>query len=206
MRRAKHPPTLLLLLMLGACVTINIYFPEAAAEQAADRIIQDILGTPSPQERASRKTPNDQSFRQHEVKQVLQRTTRGVLNIVLTPAYAQQADLTISSPAIDKIRASMKARHPQLEPYYKSGAIGLTRNALVAVRDLKAIPLKERNPVKQWEAAENRDRNALYREIAIANGHPEWEDNIRQTFARRWVANARSGWWYQDSAGVWQQQ
>jgi hypothetical protein len=28
--------------MLGACVTINIYFPAAAAEQAADRIIEEV--------------------------------------------------------------------------------------------------------------------------------------------------------------------
>ncbi|ABE50121.1 hypothetical protein [Methylobacillus flagellatus] len=30
------------LLILTACVTINIYFPAAAAEKAADRIIDDV--------------------------------------------------------------------------------------------------------------------------------------------------------------------
>lgn len=29
-------------LTLGACVTINIYFPAAAAEQAADKIIDEV--------------------------------------------------------------------------------------------------------------------------------------------------------------------
>ena len=29
-------------LALSACVTINIYFPAAAAEKAADRIIEDV--------------------------------------------------------------------------------------------------------------------------------------------------------------------
>ena len=29
-------------LVMSACVTINIYFPEAAAEKAADRIIEDV--------------------------------------------------------------------------------------------------------------------------------------------------------------------
>ena len=29
-------------LVLPACVTINIYFPEAAAEKAADKIIEDV--------------------------------------------------------------------------------------------------------------------------------------------------------------------
>ncbi|SFP40532.1 hypothetical protein SAMN05216419_100257 [Nitrosomonas cryotolerans] len=29
-------------LILSACVTINIYFPAAAAEKAADRIIEEV--------------------------------------------------------------------------------------------------------------------------------------------------------------------
>ena len=32
----------LLALALGSCVTINIYFPAAAAERAADRIIDEV--------------------------------------------------------------------------------------------------------------------------------------------------------------------
>ncbi len=41
------------LLMQGACVTINIYFPAAAAEKAADRIIEEVYnlrreGAPAP--------------------------------------------------------------------------------------------------------------------------------------------------------------
>ena len=35
-------PPLLLAAGLSACVTINIYFPEAAAEKAADKIINDV--------------------------------------------------------------------------------------------------------------------------------------------------------------------
>lgn len=37
-------------LMLSACVTINIYFPAAAAEKAADKIIEEVWqGQPKPQ-------------------------------------------------------------------------------------------------------------------------------------------------------------
>ena len=32
------------LALSGGCITINIYFPAAAAEKAADRIIDDVLG------------------------------------------------------------------------------------------------------------------------------------------------------------------
>jgi hypothetical protein len=32
------------LLLLAACVTINIYFPAAEAEEAAEKIVKDVLG------------------------------------------------------------------------------------------------------------------------------------------------------------------
>ena len=51
-----------------------------------------------------------------------------------------------------------------------------------------------------------RDRQTLYAEIAKANGHPEWEGDIRKTFARRWVERgAKPGWYYQDAGGSWKQ-
>ena len=34
---------------LSACVTINIYFPAAAAEKAADKVIDEIWQTPAGQ-------------------------------------------------------------------------------------------------------------------------------------------------------------
>jgi hypothetical protein len=43
----------------------------------------------------------------------------------------------------------------------------------------------------------------MYREIARANGHPEWEEEIRATFAQRWVQKAAPGWWYQNQSGAW---
>jgi uncharacterized protein YdbL (DUF1318 family) len=54
-------------------------------------------------------------------------------------------------------------------------------------------------------ADDNRDRDAVYREIAVANGHAEWEDEIRATFAKQWVDSAHAGWWYQTTAGAWKQ-
>lgn len=38
----KSLSVLLLLAALSACVTINIYFPAAAAEKAADKIIDEV--------------------------------------------------------------------------------------------------------------------------------------------------------------------
>jgi len=38
---------------LSACVTINIYFPAAAAEKAADKIIEEVWQTQKPAHPAS---------------------------------------------------------------------------------------------------------------------------------------------------------
>jgi len=179
----------------AACVTINVYFPAAAAEQAADKIIEEVWGE------GAGKAASGQSSDAGGVMDGGARMARLLIDWLIPAAHAQQANLDISSPAIGKIEASMKARHAQLLPYYNSGAIGLTDNGLIAVRDAKAIPLAARKTVNQLVADDNRDRAALYREIAAANGHPEWQAQIQATFARRWIDLAQSGWYYQSGGG-----
>ncbi len=182
---------------LAACVTINVYFPAAAAEKAADRIIEDVWG-------GEAKDNEQSSIAVPAPGEVLLAATRAVLDLIVPPANAQ-ADIDISSPAIRKLTASMESRHGQLAKFYDSGAVGLTADGLVDIRDPNAAPLAERNAVRKLVADENSDRNALYREIASANGHPEWESDIRSTFAQRWIARARSGWWYRNAGGQWVQ-
>lgn len=121
--------------------------------------------------------------------------------LLTAPLALAAADLEINTPAISAIQASMKSHHVELRPYYDSGAIGLTRDGLVAVHDATLVPLAQRQNVNALVAAQNKDRNALYKEIANANGHPEWESEIRNTFAQRWIEKAKSGWWYQDASG-----
>ena len=38
-----------------------------------------------------------------------------------------------------------------------------------------------------------------------ANGHPEWEGDVRSTFAKVWAQEAPKGYWYQDAGGGWRQ-
>jgi hypothetical protein len=111
------------------------------------------------------------------------------------------ADLEANTPAINAIKQSMQTRHTQLATHYGSGAVGLTADGLVALRDAGAVPLAQRQAVNALVAAENKDRNALYAEIANANGHPEWQAEIRSTFAQRWIQRAQPGWWVQSGGG-----
>ena len=85
---------------------------------------------------------------------------------------------------------------------YASGAIGFATDGSIALRDASLLPLAQRGGASALVAAENADRNALYREIARANQHPEWEADIRITFAQRWIERAQAGWWVQ-RGGAW---
>ncbi len=185
-------------LALVACVTINVYFPAAAAEKAADRIIEDIWGA----DKAAAPESKEQSSLGAPAGGLMLAALRGTLDFVV-PAAQAQADIDVSSPAIRALTASMKARAADLAPFFDSGAVGLTSDGLVELRDVNSVPLADRTSARKLVAAENADRNALYTEIANANGHPEWESDIRSTFAQRWIANARAGWYYEKGSGDW---
>jgi uncharacterized protein len=118
-------------------------------------------------------------------------------------AAESQANLQIDTPAITALRASLRERHKQLAPLYTSGAVGLTRDGSIALRDANLVPLAQRAQVNALIAEGNQDRAALYREIARANGRPEWESEIRATFAQRWIDRAQPGWYYQNASGAW---
>lgn len=125
-----------------------------------------------------------------------------VLAATATSVVGGQGNLEIDSPAITALRSSMQQRHAQLAPLYASGIVGVAEDGGVALRDASGVPLAQRGQVNTLVAAENADRAALYREIARANGHPEWEADVRKTFAQRWVERAQDGWWVQ-RGGVW---
>lgn len=126
-----------------------------------------------------------------------------VVLFAFASAALAAADLEVNTPAISALQSSMQARHNKLAAYYASGAVGLTRDGNVAVRDASLAPLAERQNMTGSVADENRDRAALYREIARANNHPEWEAEVRGTFAQRWVDKAAGGWWVQNAGGAW---
>jgi uncharacterized protein len=126
-----------------------------------------------------------------------------MLTSLLAANFSQAAEpnLDVNSPAINAIKSSMTARHSQLLPHYVSGAVGITKDGFIAVKDATAVPLKDRGGINNLVSAENTDRAKLYKEIAAGNGHPEWEGDIRQTFAGRWIDKAQSGWFYQGAGG-----
>lgn len=197
-RPAARPAVWLSLsaLLLAACVTINVYFPAAEAERAADRIIDEVRGTSA--------ADGEDTTSRLPLEGMPARFAAALAEFLVPAAHAQgEPDFDASSPAKRALEQSLKQRFPELKPYYESGAIGLTARGTIEFRDRSLIPLNERNRVRQLVAEQNADWEALYREIARINGRPEWEDEIRDVFADRWIAKARSGWYYRDDSGEW---
>ena len=185
-------------LFLTACVTINIYFPAAAAEQVADEIIQDIQST-GPEQPQSKLVPQTHLS---EWQISFYTLVDQAISVLITSAHAE-ANLSVDSADIRRIQASMHNRFPELKGFYDKGVIGIKSDGLLTTKG--NISLKDRNKVNKLIKAENKDRNNLYQAIAKANKHPEWSEQIKSTFAKKWVSHAQSGWWYQTSKGSWKQ-
>ncbi|GAP64744.1 hypothetical protein MBSD_n0026 [Mizugakiibacter sediminis] len=185
--------------LLAGCVTINVYFPAAAAEKAAQQFVDKVIGPETQQNKPA-----------EPAKPAKPEGDKGggalgaLLDFVVPAAQAAEPDLNLKTPEIETIRARMAARFQgALQGFLDSGAVGFANDGSVAVRDATAAPLAQRAQLQPTVAAENADRDALYRAIAAANGHPEWESQIRKTFARTWVERAHAGWYYQDASGAW---
>ncbi|MEO7258007.1 MAG: YdbL family protein [Luteimonas sp.] len=182
-------------LVLTACVTINVYFPAAEAKEAAKEFVEKVINEDG---RDPEPKPDGGGMVRLDFDPLM------LLGIGTARAQSQP-DITIQTPAIQAIQARMESRFDsRLRAGFDSGALGFTRDGLVVVRDAGKLELKDRVAVNQAVADDNRDRKAVYREVAVANSHPEWESQIREVFAKQWIESARNGWWYQDGAG-WKQ-
>ena len=185
--------TLVIFLLISACVTVNIYFPAAAVQRAADEIVKETWGGPN-------STPE-----RFQPQSLLRFAPHRTLSFsLLSEAFAQEADINVSNPAIRGLRESIKRRSGAIKPYMDKGNAGIDQHGLLATRNTDGLNLKERAELQQLIEAENRDREALYVEIAKANNiPPEGVPKIKGIFARSWTEQAQPGWWVQDAQGNW---
>jgi uncharacterized protein YdbL (DUF1318 family) len=181
-----------MVLLVASCVTVNVYFPAAAVQKAADEIVEDITkDTAAPP--APKPGPTGQ------LKGYFRYFSLGPKE-----AHAQQVDIKVSTPAIRAIRDTMRGVFHQLKPYYEKGAVGENNNGFVELRDAGSLNLQERGMVTNLVQQQNKQRTALYKEIAAANKMgPESVSQIQRIFANSWRDKSRAGWWVQDDKGAW---
>jgi len=180
------------LLLTLACVTVNVYFPAAEVQNAADKIVDEIRGDVS--------TPSGSSAVPHE--SLLRRALRG-LPLGERHAYAA-ADIDITTPNIRALKDSMKKRFESLVPLYDEGVIGEKNDGYLEARSLDELDLKQKAEARKLIKDENSDREKLYLEIAEANNIPSnMVSDISKLFANSWRKDAKDGWWIQKDNGDW---
>ena len=134
-----------------------------------------------------------------------------VLALCAMPTHAaDNLDMKVTTPSIEKLRAALIAHSETLAPYKTKGAIGEGRDGLLAVRDLESagLSLLEKKKARELMAAENADRKALYREILLANGQSaDNEERVKAVMtlaAKEHADKAGSQDWVQDpNSGAW---
>lgn len=194
MKRKMRFFTMGLILFIAACVTVNIYFPAAAVQKAADEIVGDVRNI----EKKDEQKPEEKQ-KINKLFQELKRLSWGP-----SVAYAQ-IDIEVSTPAIRALKDSMKERFPQLKPFYDRGNIGESNMGLLETRDLTGLNLKEKADLSRLVELENKERKALYTEIMKANKFgPEVLPQIQKIFANSWREKSQSGWWIQKDSGEWE--
>ena len=196
-----------LALVLTACVTINVYFPAAEAKEAAKEFVEKVIGPDAVPATPAEPTPDKKPDGSGGGMASLLQRIDPLSLVGIGSAYAQgQPDISIKTPAIQAIQSRMASRFDaSLRKGFDSGALGFGKDGLIVLREPGALELKDRAGMQAAVADDNRDRKAVYHEVAVANGHPEWEAQIRDVFAKQWVDSARGGWWYQDKGGAWKQ-
>lgn len=179
-----------------ACVTVNIYFPAPEVRQAAEEIVDETWGpgvTPTP-------APGPHSAIAHR----LLLAAAGMLSP--REAVAADVDVNVTTAAIRALKDGMKRRAAELKPWLSKGNVGIDKNGMLVERDASGLDLATKAQVRRLVDAENKDREALYREIATANNFASNRlGDIRTIFAQTWKEKAERGWWIQDASGAWKQ-
>lgn len=173
-----------------ACVTVNIYFPEAQVKQAASAIESDI------QKQAAEKAG------QEAVKKIAALPRPAPFTLV--PAAFAQEETTVSNPAIRALKDQSATNLAALMPYFAAGNVGLTNMGLVEIRDEASLSLQAKGAARKLVKDDNDVRMKLYAEVAKAlNIEASQIEKIQKIFAESRIAAAPAGWWIQKDDGSW---
>src|SRR5690606_17316693 len=120
-------PMVAAMVLLTACVTINVHFPAVEAREAAREFVDDVIGRP-----ADADAQPDDLFAPGGMAVAPARRFDAWALLGIGTAHAQRPDITVSTPAIDGIRARMRERfRGALSAHFDSGVPGVGRDRQV---------------------------------------------------------------------------
>lgn len=195
LKKTARVLTFLSLLSFVACVTVNIYFPAAKVEKAAEDIVEDVYGTDTP-----KKQQNDD----HSALETFL--------VLISPATAHAGSVTESdieslnksNSAIRGLKHTIAEDHKQLLPYYTSGNIGINNQGYLEIISKEGLNIKDTAQLRRLVAKDNNTREQLYSEVAASMNIPGSEiDKVKKIFSGVWQKRAPAGWFIQDANGKW---
>ena len=173
------------IMLATACVTINIYFPEAEVQKTAEEIVDEV-----------RKS-------EEEVKKKLEHKAHYSAFVFIPSAFAQEEE-RVSTPKIRALKQSLKDKEPLLQPFFEKGKIGEANDGYIQIIEEDNLSLKDKAELRRLIKDVNSDRENLYAEVAKAlNIEQSQIPRIQKIFAKSWIANSHQGWWIQNDAGEW---
>jgi uncharacterized protein YdbL (DUF1318 family) len=174
-----------LFILAIACVTINIYFPEAEVQKTAEEIVDEVRKSGKEGEKKQEKDIVHFSFS-------------------FIPAVYAQEEERVSTPRIRALKQALKNKEPLLKPVFEKGNIGEANDGFIQIRSEDGLSLKEKADMRRLTKEVNNDRKNLYAEVARALNIEENQiPRIQKIFAKRWIENSRPGWWVQKDNGEW---
>lgn len=210
-----------------AVITVNVYFPEKDVKQAYKSLDEMLLkegqgkgeGTPAEQPPAGEAPSVPPPAEQPAVEPKPQSMSfeRRFAFALVPAAFAAESladSLAVElagMPEVLKAYDEMNARLPRLNALRDSGAVGLSNQGLIIVRDAAKLGSQQ-----ELVKAENESRKtvitAMARAILKLYNQPVTEANLKQvlgqaaaTFAETKREEARPGWWIQLANGRWVQ-
>ena len=189
-KKIQVPVLLVFLFTFVSCVTVNIYFPAAKVEKAADEIVDEVYKDNSSQPQKPKPEPTSSLMR---------------FLALLGPSAAHAADATeVSNASIRGLKDQIGNNHKQLLDFYNKGNVGINNRGYLEIKEEKGLNLKDLARLRQLVNADNNARKKLYEEVAKAlKIKGDQLGKIEKIFAEKWRSKAGGGWLIQEDSGNW---
>jgi uncharacterized protein YdbL (DUF1318 family) len=104
-----------------------------------------------------------------------------------------------ASPRVTELATKMRDRNPQVQEFRKQGVFGESNRGYIELRDESTLASADaKNQAQRLMADENRDRKALYEEVARLNSDRNLSVTaVEKVFAGERLKRARAGEWFQ---------
>ena len=180
-------------IVLPACVTVNVNFPEGAVQKATDDFVKDLY-------RSREKNEKDSAEKTDKTSKV----DSSPLYFELIASASAEETFVVKTPATSVIKDRMSGRIEEVKTHKRAGALGETSDGMLEVHDPSKVNKLQMPRVQALVSAENADRKSLYAEVLKANGmKSDRMKDLQARFARSFQAEAPSGTWVQEGDGKW---